>query len=106
MNAKQSLHQIVLPHFRPNQQITIPKEEHLPDLPNQVRTTPVFPNVPLMTNGAKIRIGNPFNSEVIEEEIFGCVEVTNTSAPTMIGWSSFLMAIRMHGRSPRQLHHQ
>ena len=106
MNVKQYVRQIVLLRFRPNQQITILKEKHLPDLPNQVSTTPVDPNVPLMTNAAKIHNRNPFNSEVIEEEIFGCVEVNNTSAPTMIGWSSFLMAIRLFGRSPRRLHHQ
>jgi len=104
MNAQQSLRQIVLPRFRSNQQITILKEEHLPDLPNQIRTTPVDPNLPLIADGAKIRIRNPFNSEVIEEEIFGCVEVTNTSAPTKMGlmemtfwFADYMMGFR--GRS-------
>jgi hypothetical protein len=104
MNAQQSLRQIVLPRFYPNQQISILKEEHLPDLPNLVRTTPIDPNVPLMADGAKIRICYPFNSGMIEEEIFGCVEVTNITTPTTMGmmemtfwFADYLMGFR--GRS-------
>lgn len=85
MNAQQSLRQIVLPRFRSNQQVTILKEEHLPDLPNQVRTSPVDPNVPLMADGAKVRIRYPSNSEVSDPNSGESVELPNGYAKA---WST------------------
>lgn len=86
MSAQQMLREIVLPRFRRIPGLEILQEEHLPDLPVQLRAnSPGGQNTLASADGARIRIQYPQENQVKEEEIYGVVELTRIAMPGMWG---------------------
>lgn len=87
MPALQALRELVIPRYRggvPGLQIVA--QEHLPDLPRALQAqSPAAPSVPVQTDGARVRIRYQVGGQEVEEDIFGVVEITGFSAPTMMG---------------------
>ncbi|MBC7264047.1 MAG: zinc ribbon domain-containing protein [Chloroflexi bacterium] len=85
--VQQVLREIVVPRFRgqmPGLQIV--HEESLPDLAQQLRAaSPVAPDSMTTAEGAKVRLRYQQGGKVIEEELFGVVEITRVVMPVMMG---------------------
>jgi hypothetical protein len=103
MNAQQMLRQVVLPRFRKFPEVKILKEDHLPDLPNQMRSNNPAnqQNAQVSADGARVRIRYPYNGVDFEEEIYGVVEVSRAMMPgtwtmvEMIFWfADYLFSFR------------
>lgn len=81
--AIRALQELVIPRYRgqvPGLQVV--QQQHLPDLARELQAnSPIAPTGVTSADGARVRIRYQEGEREIEEDIFGVVEVSRTSAP-------------------------
>ena len=81
------LREIVVPRYRGQKPgLQIVDEQHLPELARQMQaTSPVAPANATRADGARVRIRYRQGGHSIDEDVFGVVEVSQQSAPMVMG---------------------
>jgi len=81
--ALQVLQEIVVPRYRGQESgLQVVQQEHLPDLPQQLRTSgPAGSAGAASAEGARVRVRYRRGEREIEEDVFGVVEVSQVATP-------------------------
>jgi len=66
--------------------LEIVAQEHLPDLLRALQAgSRHAPSAPTRANGGRVRIRYTFGEQQVEEDVFGVVEASGASMPSMMG---------------------